>query len=75
MTRSTCYHQPEDHGKILKRLDYLKLAAAYNAVEQHRDNLGRNVKRQNDQEDGQAEKPCARNSYDLYCFVIFFTKY
>jgi hypothetical protein len=56
-------------------LDYLRLAAAYNAVKQHRDNLGRNVKRQNDQEDGQAEKPCARNSYDLYCLVIFFTKY
>ena len=44
-------------------------------MKQHRNKLGGNVYRQDGQNDGQAEKACARYAYDFYCVAIFLTKY
>jgi len=44
-------------------------------MKQRRNKSGGNVYRQDDQNDRQAEKACARYSYDLYCVAIFLTKY
>ena len=44
-------------------------------MKQHRNKLAGDVYRQDGQNDGQAEKACARYSDDLYCFAIFLTKH